>query len=172
MNLQEKALKIKAVVFDIDGVLTNGQIGYCGETEVKFFHVRDGHRIKMAKRGGLKVGALSGRSGQPNRKRAEELELDFLYEGMKKKGEAFHKLLEEQNLQANECVYIGDDVIDIPVLKKAGIPIVVADAPDYMDEFCEFRTKLPGGHGAVGEAIEWLIREQGKWNELMKRYLE
>lgn len=163
---------VKAVVFDIDGVLTNGLLGYSdGKEEQKFFHVRDGHGIKLAKRAGLKVGALSGGSGEANRKRAEKLGLDFLYEGKEDKREAFDLLLKEQGLAPEECLFIGDDVIDIPILKRAGVAVVVADAPEYMDHFCDFRTVLEGGKGAVREVLEWLLKEQEKWEKLMQRYM-
>ena len=162
---------IKAIVLDIDGVLTDGMLGYDGQTEIKFFHVRDGHGIKMAMRTGIKVGALSGRSAAANRVRAAELEFDFLYEGKKDKREAFQILLQEQQLNAAECLYMGDDVVDIPVMRQAGIAVTVADAPEIMDRFCHFRTKAAGGHGAVREVVEMLLQQQGKWEKLMERYL-
>lgn len=170
MGLQAKTEKIKAIIFDIDGVLTDGMIGYSSEKEIKFFNVRDGHGIKMAKRAGLKVGALSGRSAEANRIRAAELEFDFLYEGRRNKGEAFDELLEQNGLKAQECLYIGDDVVDIPVMKRAGLSAAVADAVLELDEYCEYRSRLPGGRGAVREIIEWLLKEQGKWEKLMERY--
>ena len=162
---------IKAIVLDIDGVLTDGRIGYEGPQEIKFFHVRDGHGLKLAMRAGLKVGILSGRSSEANRIRVKELGLDFLYEGKKDKKAAFETLLAEQQLQAEECLYMGDDVVDIPVLRRAGIAVTVADAPEMMDEFCHFRTRAGGGCGAVREVIELLLKRQGKWNQLMERYL-
>ena len=172
MNLKQKASKIKALILDIDGVLTNGLIGYSGISgeEIKFFHVRDGHGIKMAKRAGLKVGALSGRTAGANKKRAVDLEFDFLYEGKKDKGAAFEVLLKELNLKESECLYIGDDVVDIPILRRAGMAVTVADAPDYMDEYCDFRTSRKGGEGAVREAIEMLLKEKGQWEDLMRKY--
>ncbi|MBN2640386.1 MAG: HAD-IIIA family hydrolase [Victivallales bacterium] len=162
---------IKAIVLDIDGILTDGKIGYCGSTEVKFFHVRDGHGLKLAMRAGIKVGILSGRSSEANRTRAAELGLDFLYEGKKDKREAFRILLEEQNLKAEECLYMGDDVVDIPVLVQSGVAVTVADAPEIMDKYADFRTALPGGGGAVREVVERLLKEQNKWNGLMERYI-
>ncbi len=156
---------------DIDGVLTDGLIGYCGNEELKAFHVRDGHGIKMAKRAGYKVGAISGRSGVPNRRRAEDLELDFLYEGVKKKGETFDLMLKEHALLAEECIFIGDDLIDIPIFRRTGISVAVADAPRYVAKYCDFQTSLPGGRGAVRETIDWLLMETGKWDDVMQRYL-
>ncbi|OGV38967.1 MAG: hypothetical protein A2020_12780 [Lentisphaerae bacterium GWF2_45_14] len=172
MNLPEKALKIKAIVMDIDGVLTDGRIGYDGKNEIKFFHVRDGHGLKMASRAGIKIGALSGRSAEANRQRASELKFDFIYEGCKDKAAAFDILLEENKLKPEECLYTGDDIVDVPVMRRAGVSVTVADAPEYMDEFCDFRTKLPGGAGAVREIVEWLLKEQGKWPCLIAKYLQ
>ena len=165
-------LKIRAIVLDIDGVLTDVRFGYDGsENEIKFFHARDGQGIKLAMRADLKVGALSGRASSANRKRADELGFSFLYEGKKNKEEAFEILLEENQLKSEEVLYIGDDIIDVPVLRKVGIAVAVADASDYLEEFCSFRTELPGGHGAVREVIEILLKEQGKWDTLMERYI-
>jgi len=164
--------KISAVVLDIDGVLTDGRFGYDGsEDEIKFFHARDGHGIKLAMRADLKVGALSGRASSANRKRAEELGFTFLYEGKKDKQAAFEVLLKENNLKAEEVLYIGDDLVDIPVFREVGIAVVVNDAPEYLDEFCDFRTNLPGGHGAVREVIEILLKEQNRWNTLIQKYI-
>jgi YrbI family 3-deoxy-D-manno-octulosonate 8-phosphate phosphatase len=171
MISSEKINLIKAVVLDIDGVLTDGRLGYSSGDEIKFFHIRDGHGIKLALRAGLKVGFLSGRAAAANRKRAEELGVSFIYESKKNKSTAFRQLLTEHQLSAEECMYIGDDVIDIPPMRMAGIAVTVGDAPDYMDKYCHFRTALHGGYGAVREAIEWLLMRQGKWDQLMERYL-
>ena len=170
MISQEKIINITTVVLDIDGVLTDGRMGYGAADEIKFFHVRDGHGIKLAKRAGLKVGALSGRSAAANRKRAEELGFDFLYENAKDKRAVFEQLLQEQQLTAAECLYVGDDIIDAVPMRLAAIGVTVADAPAYMDQFCDIRTKLPGGHGAVREVLDWLLQQQGRWDKLMERY--
>jgi YrbI family 3-deoxy-D-manno-octulosonate 8-phosphate phosphatase len=172
MSLQNKAKKIKAILLDIDGVLTDCRVGYHNDDEVKFFHVRDGHGIKLAIRAGIIVGAVSGRSAAANKRRANELGFSFLYESQKDKREAFAKLLEDFSLTPEECLYIGDDVIDIPIMRKVGIAVTVADAPEYIEKFCDFRTKVKGGYGAVREVIDWLLMEQGKWDDLMVRYIE
>ncbi len=176
MNIMSRSIntdRIKAIVLDVDGILTDGSLFYPGDaSEIKSFHVRDGHGIKLAARAGLKVGILSGRSAEANVRRARELCMDFVYEGEKNKKEAFGKLLREQRLKAAECVYMGDDIVDIPVFKLAGIAVTVRDAPEYLDEFCDIRTKLSGGRGAVRELIDWLLKEQGKWDDIMSRYLD
>ncbi len=171
MISQKKIDKIKALVLDIDGVLTDGRLGYSAGDEVKFFHARDGHGIKMAIRGGILVGVLSGRVAESNRKRAKELGFSFFYEGQKDKRKAFELLLKEQNLKADECLYMGDDVVDLPPMLKSGIAVTVADAPEYMDKYCDFRTVKGGGQGAVREVIDWLLMKQGKWDQQMERYL-
>lgn len=171
MISQEKINKIKALVLDIDGVMTDGRMGYSAGDEIKFFNAHDGHGIKMLMRAGFKVGALSGRQAAANRKRAEELGFDFLYENRKDKKEAFAVLLKENSLKAEECLYVGDDVVDLPVLRQAGIAVIVAGAPEYMDEYVDFRTKAPGGYGAVREVCEWLLKQRGEWAKQMERYI-
>ena len=171
MISQKKIDKVKALVLDIDGVLTDGRLGYSAGDEIKFFHARDGHGIKMAIRGGILVGVLSGRIAESNRKRAKELGFSFFYEGQKDKRKAFELLLKEQNLKADECLYMGDDVVDLPPMLKCGIAVTVADAPEYMDKYCDFRTVKGGGQGAVREVIDWLLMKQGKWEQQMERYI-
>lgn len=172
MTSHDKLLKIKAVVLDIDGVLTNGLIGYgCGSREeIKFFHVRDGHGLRMAQRAGIKFGILSGRSCMANEVRANDLDLDFVYFRILDKEEGFRKLLKEQDLKAEECMYIGDDVVDARPMAMCGFAVAVGDAVPELDRVADFRTKHNGGAGAVREAIELLLKEQGKWESLMKRY--
>jgi len=163
--------KINAIILDIDGVLTDGTIAYDADgREIKYFNARDGHGIKLAMRAGLKVGLLSGRESQANKKRAAELELDFIYENIKDKKTGFLELLEEHNLKPEECLFVGDDLVDIPPMKIAGMAATVADAPEFLDEFCDYRSKLPGGRGAVREIIELILKEQNKWKQVTEKY--
>lgn len=171
MNWCEKAAAIKAIVLDVDGVLTDGRLGYGTGTVLKFFHVRDGHAIKMAMREGLKVGILSGRDDAANRQRAADLELSFLYEKVHRKGEGFLQLCREQGLEPRECLYIGDDVVDIPVLRLAGIGVAVADAPPEVAAHAAYVTSAAGGQGAVREVIFLLLKAQGLYDRAMARYL-
>jgi len=172
MNLKEKALKIRAIVLDVDGVLTDGKIGYSRTNdEIKFFDVKDGFAISLALKSGFKVGILSGRASKANRIRGDELRLTFVYEGEKNKNDGFEKLLSEQGLKDYECLYIGDDIIDIQVLKRTGIAVVPNDAVKELDSFCDFRTSACGGNGAVREAIVWLLKETEKWDLLIQKYL-
>ncbi len=170
MISSETIAGIKAVVLDVDGVLTDCRGAYGAAEEIKFFHFRDGHWIKLAMRAGLQVGMLSGRSSNANRKRAEELGMSFCMENCKDKLESFQELLKTRGLKAEECLYMGDDIIDLPVMRRAGIALAVADAVPELDEAAAFRTKAAGGHGAVCEAIRWLLKEQGKLDAVLERY--
>ena len=174
MNLHERCEKIRAVVLDVDGVLTDGRIGYGAgsEEEIKFFFVRDGLGITLARKSGLKVGILSGRESGANRRRAEELKLDFILEGCSSKEGGLVRLLEKLQLTGEECMYIGDDLIDIPPMRRCGLAVAVGDGAKELDEVAHFRTKAFGGAGAVREALEMLLREQGKWEGILREYLQ
>ena len=173
MKLPDNISDIKAIVLDVDGVLTDGRIGYgCGSPrEIKFFDVRDGQGIRLAMRAGLRVGILSGRKSQANRTRAKELGLSFLYEGCLDKLAGWETLLSEQGLQPSECMYIGDDVVDMPPMRRAGFPVAVADAAPELDSVAVLRTKHSGGRGAVREAVEILLKGQGKWDSVLEKYM-
>ncbi len=172
MKTQEKVKKVKAMIFDIDGVLTDARMGYSdGPEEVKFFNARDGHGLKLAKRAGFTVGLLSGRGSKANQKRAKELDLDFLYENIKDKGGKIDEILSKYNIQAEECMYMGDDLIDIPVLRKVGLAVTVSDAMSEVSDYCDICTEKSGGYGAVREIIEIILKEQGKWENQISKYI-
>ena len=166
----EKLRNVRAVVLDIDGVLTDGRVGYDGERKIKFFNYRDGHWIKLALRAGLLVGALSGATSPANAQRAGELGFSFLYEGVKDKLEGFENLLAEWKLAPEECLYMGDDLVDMPPMRRAGVAVAVRDAVWELDEVADWRTETPGGHGAVCEVIRELLTAQGKLDALLERY--
>ena len=172
MISSEALRKIRAIVLDLDGVLTDGRIGYGGgsNVEIKYFHVRDGHGLKMAMRAGIRIGILTGRNSVTNDIRVQELKLDFCYQGVFDKKEGFLRLLREQLLKAEECMYIGDDVVDLPPMRMAGFSVAVADAVQELDEVAHYRTSHRGGSGAVREAVEILLKGQGLWEQAVQRY--
>ena len=171
MNWSEKCSKITAVILDVDGVLTDGRIGYRDNgDEVKFFDVKDGHGIVLARRAGLKVGILSGRKSKANAVRAAELKLDFFIEGCLNKDEGFTRLLEQEKLLPEECMYIGDDLVDAQPMSICGLAVATGDAVPDLDAVADLRVKAPGGRGAVRETVELLLKEQGKWAKLLERY--
>ncbi len=172
MTLESKLKAIDTILLDIDGVLTDGRVGYSADTTVKFFHIRDGLAIRLALQAGLNVGILSGRDDPANRRRAEELRMTFYYGGRSDKRSAFQALLAEQRLSADACLYVGDDIVDIPVLIRAGVGVTVADAPDEVKARTDWVTTKRGGHGAVREVIVAVLEAQDKWNTIVAKYDE
>lgn len=170
MTLHDKAQKITTVILDIDGVLTDGRVGYGADDEIKFFHIRDGQGIRLAQRAGLRFGVLSGRMAPCNRRRAKELDFNFIYEGCESKLKGFEQLLCEHHLTAEECLYIGDDVIDIPPVRRCGIGVAVADASPDLIAVADKVTEKNGGYGAVREVLDWLLKERGLWDCVIQPY--
>lgn len=164
--------KIKVVILDVDGVLTDGRIGYGNGSkhESKSFYVKDGLGIAMLRRYGLQVGILTGRICLANRQRCEELQMDFIKENSNPKLPAFQALLSELGVSAEECMYIGDDFVDWPVMRRVGISVAVADAVPELQEHATLTTLAGGGQGAVREAAEWLLKQQGKWEQVLAFY--
>ncbi len=170
MKLSEAFKKITTVILDIDGVLTDGMLIYGPDHTLKAFNAQDGHAIRMALRAGFKVGIISGRDDPVNRRRIEELDMSFAITGAKFKIEALRQVLREQGLTPDEILYVGDDVIDIPVMENVGIGVAVHSATPETQAFADYVTTKAGGAGAVREVIVRLFKEQGKWDDAMARY--
>ena len=171
MISKERFKAIKLIITDIDGVLTDGKVAYGASDFIKFFNYKDGHWIRMAMRSGLMIGFLSGRKSNANEQRAAELGVTFCKEDIINKGEEFKNILREYNVSPEECLYIGDDVVDAIPMSLAGIGVVVNDGEDTLDAVADFRTQAKGGHGAVREVINWLLKEQGVFQEIvMEKY--
>lgn len=162
--------KITTIILDIDGVLTDGRVLYGPEGNMKFFNIQDGHAIKMAIREGYRIGVVSGRADPVNVRRVEELGMSFAYYGQKRKLDALELLLNEHNLDPDECLYIGDDVIDIPVMRHVAIGVAVKNAVDEVKDVADVITTREGGAGAVREIIVRLMKDQDKWDTAMERY--
>ena len=164
--------KIKMLVLDVDGVLTDGtMIINADGSESKFFNSLDGHGIRMWQRAGLKVAFLSGRSSESTRCRAKQLEIEYVLENCHQKLPVLEKLLKELGLSAQEVAYIGDDLPDLPPIRYVGFGVAVANAVDEVKQYADYVTTRRGGSGAVREVIEYILKSTGKWQELMKRYL-
>lgn len=170
-ELTERLRKIRAVITDIDGVLTNGCVGYGLEEPVKFFNYRDGHWIKMALRENLIVGFLSGKKSLANARRAAELGVTFCYEDAKDKLATFSEILSQYQLSSSACLYLGDDVIDLPVLRRVGVAVTPADGLALMEDFIPvWRTSRRGGEGVLQEVIEAWLRANGRFDAALERY--
>lgn len=171
IELKTRAKKIKMILMDTDGVLTEGKIiFFSGGGEAKAFDVKDGVGIKLAQRVGIKMGIITGRSSEAVTRRAQELGIDELRQGAREKLISYEEILLKHSLKDEEVCFIGDDIIDIPVMKRVGFPVAVADAHKDILSFSVYQTDLKGGQGAVREVIDFIIRAQGKWDQIIKRY--
>ncbi|MFA6187410.1 MAG: HAD hydrolase family protein [Phycisphaerae bacterium] len=172
-DIKKNDLKeIKLLAMDVDGVLTDGGllIGSDG-TEFKNFNLLDGHGIRMWHRAGFQTAIISGRKSGATQIRAKELEISFVYQPCDNKLDGFNDLLAKSGLEAKNVAYIGDDVMDIPLMKRAGFGVAVANAVNELKSCAHYITSGSGGNGAVREVIEYILKNTGKWDELMKRYL-
>lgn len=156
------AKKIKLLILDVDGVLTDGSIILDNHgNELKFFHVRDGHGIKMLMRAGVHVALITGRQSKVVEKRADELGIRDVFQKCYDKKIAYDELTSKYSLDDDEIAYVGDDIVDIPVLKKVGFPVVVADAHEDVKAFAHMITTREGGRGAVREICDLLLQAKG-----------
>jgi 3-deoxy-D-manno-octulosonate 8-phosphate phosphatase (KDO 8-P phosphatase) len=172
MFLHERCQKIEMLVMDVDGVLTDGSIVYDDRgAEVKAFHVRDGSGLKMWMALGRKAAILTGRQSAPVARRGAELGLTAVVQGADDKLAAFDQLLATHGQRADQAAYIGDDVPDLPVLRRCGLAVAVADACPEVRAVAQYVTGVCGGRGAVRETIELLMHAQGGWREALARYL-
>jgi 3-deoxy-D-manno-octulosonate 8-phosphate phosphatase (KDO 8-P phosphatase) len=171
-DLAARARAIEWVLLDVDGVLTDGRLifGPAGE-QWKVFDVRDGAGIKIAQRCGLKVGILSGRTNEALRVRAEELALDAVLMGRPEKRSAFAELLAETGTSADKVAFIGDDLLDLPVIVRCGLSFAPSDAVQEVRERVHRILQHPGGRGAVREMCEILVRARGGWEPLVAKLL-
>jgi len=170
-SLREKLQHIKILIMDVDGVMTDGRIIINDDgRETKNFDVRDGHGIKLVQRYGIEVALLTGRQSEVVKHRANELGIKEVHQKIFNKKEVFVEILQKNNLNVDQAAFIGDDIIDIPVLKEAGFSATVADAIDIVKKTVDYVTKNKGGRGAVREVCEMLLQAQGRWPEIAAKY--
>ncbi len=196
---KERAEKIKLILFDVDGVMTDGTIflfpapataprstadhvasraddgGYSihSETvvEAKGFNAHDGTGISLARLGGLKTGIITKRISETVALRARDLKLNHVHQGIADKLSVFHEILQKENLRADEVAYVGDDVIDLPVMRKCGLAIAVRNAREEVKDESHYITDHEGGRGAVRDAVEFILRSQGKLEAAIAEYI-
>lgn len=167
----EIAKKIKLLILDVDGVLTDGKIILDDRgNELKAFYVRDGHGIKMLSRVGVNVAIITGRYSKVVERRAHELGITEIYQRCHIKSVAYEDLKEKLNLSDNEIAYIGDDIVDISIMKRVGLPVAVADSTEETKAAAVIITTRPGGRGAVREICDLILKAYGKWDDLMDEY--
>ena len=163
--------KIRLLLLDVDGVMTDGRIIFDSNgVESKFFNVKDGHGIKMVQRAGIEVAIISGRQSQVVANRAAELGIERVYQKATDKLRPYLELLEQTGLTDEQAAFMGDDVIDIPVLRRVGFAAAPVDAVAEVLPYVRYVTRNRGGWGAVREVCDLLLKEQGTWEEVTARY--
>jgi len=162
-TIRTRVKKIKLLLLDVDGVLTDGKIFLDNKgNEMKTFHVRDGHGIKLAQRAGISVGIITGRKSEVVNIRARELGIEEVHQGAHDKLAVYESLLAKYRLHDENVAYMGDDVVDLDVLKRAGIAVTVADADPSVRPHVDLITKAEGGRGAVREFINLILKSRGE----------
>ena len=172
MKLTDLCRPIELILSDVDGVLTDGGIWYDNQgVELKAFHIRDGLGIKLWQRAGFKFGLLTARTSHIVKLRALELGIDLVRQGFENKLPAALDILRELHLAPEQACYIGDDLTDLPVIQHVGLGVAVADAVAEVRSAAQHVTALPGGHGAVREVVELILKEKNRWEDVIQRYL-
>ncbi|HHL45161.1 MAG TPA: 3-deoxy-manno-octulosonate-8-phosphatase KdsC [Gammaproteobacteria bacterium] len=171
-DILEKAATIKLVVFDVDGVLTDGSL-FLGDDgqEYKAFHSRDGHGMKMLQASGVDIAIITGRTSRVVQHRMDNLGIRHIYQGQLDKLPAFEELLQKLDITPDHAAYVGDDVVDLPVMRRAGLAVAVQDAHPLVKEHAHWCTPTGGGRGAARDLCELVMRAQGTLDNQLARYL-
>lgn len=170
--VMQRAAQVRLVVFDVDGVLTDGGL-FLGDDgqEYKAFNSRDGHGMKMLQGSGVHIGIITGRTSNVVAKRMESLGIEHVYQGRLHKLPAFEELLTRLNLEPEQTAYVGDDVVDIPILKRAGLAVAVGDAHTLARRHAHLVTSVGGGRGAAREVCDLIMEAQGTLEKALEPYL-
>ncbi|HTV56109.1 MAG TPA: HAD family hydrolase [Terriglobia bacterium] len=174
-EIRKRARKVKLLLMDVDGVLTNGHIYYVpspkgGFIETKGFHSRDGLGIRIAHEAGMKTGIVSGRGSPVVDYRIRELGIHFVRQHFLEKLDPYQSILKDAGLSHDAVCYIGDDLVDLPILKRAGLAVGVSNGHPLLRRYVHYVTRSPGGAGAVRETIELILAAKGKLKPLLKHY--
>lgn len=172
LNILERAARIRLVIFDVDGVLTDGSL-YLGDDgqEYKAFNSRDGHGMVTLRETGVRLAVITGRSSEVVRIRMESLGVAHVYQGRRDKLPAYEELKASLGLPDAEVAYVGDDVVDLPVMRRVGLAIAVADAHPLVRQHAHWSTGSGGGRGAAREVCELILEAQGNLDQITTRYL-
>jgi 3-deoxy-D-manno-octulosonate 8-phosphate phosphatase (KDO 8-P phosphatase) len=168
----EKAKSIRLFILDVDGVLTPGIIYYGSQgMEMKGFHIHDGLGIKLLQKTGVQVAIISAKKSEPVARRLQDLNIEHAYLGQEEKLPAYEELKQKLQLNDNQIGYMGDDLPDLPLLRRTGLAITVPGAPEIIRQHTDFITKNKGGKGAVREACEFIMKAQGQYQSVIQSYL-
>jgi 3-deoxy-D-manno-octulosonate 8-phosphate phosphatase (KDO 8-P phosphatase) len=175
MNLDAvaRAKRIKLVVLDVDGVMTDGSLYLCDDgQEYKAFNTQDGLGMKLLKASGVELAIITGRTSKVVVKRAESTGVAHFFQGVEDKLEAFLHLAQELGIDHSECAFVGDDVVDLPPMRRSGLAVTVPAAPALVKQHAHYVTEHEGGRGAVRELVELIMRAQGTFDAQMAQYLK
>ena len=172
-EIQRRAAEVRMIVLDVDGVLTDGRI-YLGNKDEEFrtFFVRDGLGIRMGQSAGLIFGILSGRDSPLVERRARELHIKHIHQGIQDKGPCLEQIAAKTDLETKQICFIGDDLIDVPAMRRAGLAACPADGCEETRQFAHYICNNKGGHGAVREVVDLVLRASGRWDTVMQRFLK
>lgn len=170
--VRERARRIRLVLFDVDGVLTDGRVILGADDEHKAFDIKDGHGIKMLQRSGVEVGIITGRTSRAVERRAAELDIRRVYQGCREKLPVCRQLLDELGFPPEEAAYAGDDVVDLPVLLHVGLGVAARDAHPLVKRYAHWVTPSRGGRGAAREVCELIMHAQDTYEAALRRYLD
>jgi 3-deoxy-D-manno-octulosonate 8-phosphate phosphatase (KDO 8-P phosphatase) len=172
-TILRRAKKIRLLILDVDGVMTDGSIILDNKgNEYKCFHVRDGHGIKMLLSAGVRVALITGRESKVVARRARELGITDVFQKCFDKAVAYTALVEKYGLSGTEIAYVGDDIVDAPIMRKVGLPISVADSAEEIKKYALMVTGNRGGRGAVREVADVILKSKGLWQEMFDEYFE
>jgi len=165
-------MKYKLMIFDIDGVFTDGGMYYGPHAEVwRKFNTKDGLGIALLKFAGITPIIITGKNSNSVSKRAKELHINYVYQGIKNKQKKLMQIVQKFKVEPSEVIYMGDDWNDFPALEMVGLPICVNSAPDEIKKICKFIPAREGGNGAVREAIEYILKKEGIYKEAVEKFL-
>jgi 3-deoxy-D-manno-octulosonate 8-phosphate phosphatase (KDO 8-P phosphatase) len=186
LSAQSRARKIKLLLFDVDGVLTDGELFFLpdhqqnearselsaqGSVEFKGFHAHDGVAVSLARLGGLRTGLITKRFSETVALRARDLKLEFVRQGSQDKGAAFKQIVQEAGLNLDQAAFVGDDIVDLPAMRAAGFAIAVKNARAEVKREAHYLTPHAGGDGALRDAVDFILKTQGKWKQVMESYI-
>lgn len=172
-NVIEKAKPIKLLILDVDGVLTDGKLFFDNQgNEYKSFHSRDGYGIKLLQQTGVDVAVISGRKSNSVALRMKNLGIDLVYQGYENKLAAFDEILGKININPEQTAYVGDDLIDLPIMVRVGLAVAVNDANFAVKQRADWCTQLPGGQGAVREVCDLIMQAQGHFDGIVNFHLK
>lgn len=169
-DLTDRLRRVRLFLCDVDGVLTEAQVSMGGAAETKAFHIRDGLGLRLLQSEGIRVGWISARPSDATRLRADDLKVDFLHQSSVPKVAAIGEILGQTGLTWAEVVYMGDDVVDLGALKRAGVAAVPSDAIHEAQALAHYICRHAGGRGAVREVVDLVLKAQGRWEAMIARH--